>query len=329
MRVALALTPLLALLSSGCIIPIVDLGSFGRTGPLVEHTLQGDSDDKLVMLEIQGVIAFEQSGWSFTGAQPSMVARLSEALELAAADEDVKGLILRIRSPGGGVAASETLHHLLSRWKQQTSKPVVAYLQGIAASGGYYVAMTADEVVAHPTAVTGSIGVIMPGINVAGLMEQFGVENQTLTSGAYKDSGSMMREMREDERKQLQSVIDDLYMRFVEVVDEGRPKLDRRTVSMLADGRVYSADQALEAGLVDQVGHLELALERAEALAEVEDAEIITYRSEGELATNVYSRFWSQTEEPETERAEASVISVGSQALPAGFYYLWPRALPH
>jgi protease-4 len=327
MRIALALMPVVALLCSGCIIPIVDLGSFGRTGPLVEHTLQGDSADKVVMLEIEGVIAFEEGGWSFTGAQPSVVARLSEALEMAEGDEDVKALILRIRSPGGSVAASETLHHLLSRFRKRSGKPVVAYLQGIAASGGYYIAMTADEVIAHPTAVTGSIGVVMPGVNVAGLMEQFGVENQTLTSGDFKDSGSMFRQMRADEREQLQSVVNDLYERFVEVVDEGRPKLDRRTVLMLADGRIYSAEQAEEAGLVDRVGHLELAVERAEALAHIEDAEVITYRSDGELAANVYSRFWSRSNEPSKQGAKASVISIGAGGVPAGFYYLWPRAL--
>ncbi|MBW2291521.1 MAG: signal peptide peptidase SppA [Deltaproteobacteria bacterium] len=324
LAIAIAISSLF--LATGCITPIIDLGSLGRVSPLTEVTITGDADAKLAMLEVTGVISFVEEGWSFTGQKPSVIARLHEALELAAGDPKVKGLILRVRSPGGGVAASETLHHLISDWKQHTGKPVVAFLQGIAASGGYYVAMAADTVVAHPSSITGSIGVIMPGINLAGLMERFGVADQTLISGAFKDSGSTLRAMREDERLQLQSVIDDLYGRFVDVVDAGRPGLDRTSVERLSDGRIFSASQALEEGLVDQIGHLDVAITRARDLAGLSKFKLVAYKEAGRPANNIYSDISSRAPAPVSR--ELNLISVGVSKIPAGFYYLWPMALP-
>jgi protease-4 len=311
--------------ATGCITPIIDLGSLGRVSPLAEVTITGDADAKLAMLEVTGVISFVEEGWSFSGQKPSVIARLHEALELAAGDPKVKGLILRVRSPGGGVAASETLHHLISDWKQHTGKPVVAFLQGIAASGGYYVAMASDRVVAHPSSITGSIGVIMPGINLSGLMERFGVEDQTLISGDFKDAGSIVRVMRDEERAQLQSVIDDLYGRFVDVVDAGRPKLDRSAVEKLSDGRIFSARQALDAGLVDEIGHLNAAITRARELAGLSKFRLVTYKEAGRPANNIYSDVSSRAPAP----SEFNLISIGVSKIPAGFYYLWPMALPH
>ncbi len=327
MRAILPIAILTLCFTTGCIAPLIDLGSLGRVSPLSEVTISGDADAKLLMLEVSGVISFEESGWSFGGHKPSVVARLREALELAAADPMVKGLVLRVRSPGGGVAASETLHHMVSLWREETRKPVVAFLQGIAASGGYYVAMAADSVVAHPTAVTGSIGVIMPGVNLSGLLDRFGVVDQSLTSGAFKDSGSSVRPMRDEERGQLLSVIKDLYGRFVDVVDEGRPGLDRPSVEGLADGRIFSAGQALEAGLVDEVGHLEAAITRAKELAKVSKVKLITYKEGGQQADNIYSDFSSRSLPPVVFNL-LSVGPLGASGLPAGFYYLWPMALP-
>jgi protease-4 len=177
---------------------------------------------------------------------------------------------------------------------------------------------------AHPSAVTGSIGVIMPGFNVSGLMERFGVADQSLTSGAFKDSGSSLRPMRQDERTQLQSVIDDLHGRFVDVVDTGRPSLDRSAVEALSDGRIFSARQALSEGLVDEIGHLDDAIERARQLAGVSEVKVITYRQAGQAANNIYSEISSAAPNP----VELNVLSVGAGTIPAGFYYLWPMAMP-
>jgi protease-4 len=166
---------------------------------------------------------------------------------------------------------------------------VVAQLMGIATSGGYYVAMSADSVVAHPTTVTGSIGVIFAGLNLSGLMQKIGVENQTITSGAFKDTGSPLRPMRAEERAQIQSVIDDMYARFLAVVRSGRPRLSPEEISRLADGRIYSADQALENGLVDRVGSIEDAIAAVRTQAGLSDARVVTYHRPREYRKNLYT----------------------------------------
>jgi protease-4 len=158
---------------------------------------------------------------------------------------------------------------------------------------------------------------------LSGLMNKFGIDDQSVTSGAFKDTGSFMRPMREDEREQLQGVVDDLYGRFVDVVDEGRPKLSREEVLGLADGRIYTANQALEVGLVDRIGHLDFAIARAEELASLSDSKIVTYRAAGRSANNVYSGITSR----EPNRNEINFISIGTSTIPAGFYYLWPMAI--
>ena len=128
---------------------------------------------------------------------------------------------------------------------------------GMATSGGYYVAMSADAVVAYPTTITGSIGVIFTSVNLAGLMEKIGVEDQTITAGRHKDAGSPLRRMTGEERRHIQRVLDDLHARFVEVVASGRPALAPDALRALSDGRIFSAREAREAGLVDRIGDLE------------------------------------------------------------------------
>jgi protease-4 len=172
---------------------------------------------------------------------------------------------------------------------------VIAQLMGIAASGGYYVAMAADAVYAHPTTITGSIGVIFSGVNVAGLLEKLGVEDQTLKSGERKDTGSLLRRMTPAERAQMQSVVDDLYARFREVVVAGRARagagLTAERVRELADGRVYTASQAQELRLVDGIAYLDDTIEEAKRRAGIEEVRVILYAPDDEdVDANVYSR---------------------------------------
>jgi protease-4 len=176
--------------------------------------------------------------------------------------------------------------------------------------------MAADEVVAHPTTVTGSIGVVMPGLNFSGLMERYGVSDQTLASGRFKDAGSSVRPMLPEERAQLQAVLDDLHARFSEVVAAGRPALTSERVAEISDGRVFSARQALALGLIDSLGYLEDAVARAEARAGIPRSRVVLYLRGMRPDANVYSQAATQAEPPEP---------LG--ALLPGFYYLWPAAL--
>jgi len=261
----------------------------GVPQPLVETVVHGELGAKILLVQIDGVISEEPEGASFFTAGESRVARLREELDRARDDAGIRALLVRINSPGGTVTASDIVYREILRFKEETDVPVVAHLMGIAASGGYYAAMAADHVVAQPTAVTGSIGVIFGSVNLAGLMEKVGVENQSLVSGPYKDAGSILRRMTPDERAQLQSVLDDMYQRFLSVVQQGRPELPAEAIGRLADGRIYSASQALEHGLVDELGDLTDAVAVAEDAAGLDSSRVITYHRPREYRKNLYS----------------------------------------
>jgi protease-4 len=259
--------------------------------PLVEQVVYGDSGPKILLVQIEGVLREAPEATSILGfAEESMLARLREELDRARDDERIRALILRINSPGGTVTASDILYDEIRRFKEERNIPVVAQLMGVAASGGYYVALAADEIVAHPTTVTGSIGVIWTNVNFAGLMEKVGIEDQTITTGPFKDAGSMLRRMTPDEQAQLLSVLNDMFARFKQVVRKGRPELGPGQIDALADGRIYSATQALENGLIDRVGNLQEAVARAEARAGIEESRVVTYHRPTEYRENLYTR---------------------------------------
>jgi len=150
--------------------------------------------------------------------------------------------------------------------------------------------MAADSVQAHPTTVTGSIGVIFSSVNFAGLMEKVGIEDQTITAGEFKDAGSPFRRLTDEERSQLQSIVDDLYARFRDIVVLGRPELDREQVNVLANGRIYSAPQALENGLVDKIGTIEDAVGMIERQLGVSSSRVVAYHRPREQRRNLYTR---------------------------------------
>jgi protease IV len=324
-RAALAAASAACLLFSGCILySPIDLGALGSPGPLHETVIQGTSGPKIVLVEISGVISDEAERSTLgIGQRQSLVAETKSVLDLAADDDEVAAVLLRIDSPGGSVSASDTIYHEILTWKNEKKKPVVAFFNGMSTSGAYYLAMAADHLVAHPASVTGSIGVIMPGISIEGLMEKYGVADQTLTSGPYKDAGSMLRDMRPEEKKQLQSVIDDLYGRFTDVVAAGRPALDKAKIRTLADGRVYSAQQALAAGLVDELGYLEDAVAQVEKRAGVSEAKVVVYTRGSSAPENVYS----QPPNLSLESLQWALSELRRAQLHPGFYYLWPQAL--
>jgi protease-4 len=185
--------------------------------------------------------------------------------------------VLRINSPGGTVTASDIVYNEILEFKKKAKKPVVACLMDVAASGGYYVACAADRIVAHPTGVTGSIGVMMELISIEGLFQKIGVSAMAIKSGDKKDMGSPFRQLSAEEKAIFQATIDSMYNRFVDVVVEGRPKLSRDQIKKLADGRIYTAPDAEKNGLVDKVGQLSEAIELAKQAADVTKAHVIMY----------------------------------------------------
>ena len=184
-------------------------------------------------------------------------------------DPLVKAIVLRIDSPGGGVAPSQEIYRAVTRVRQEKQKTVVTSMGSVAASGGYYIAVASDRILANPGTLTGSIGVIMQLANFEALMDKIGVKNFVIKSGRYKDLGSPFRPMADDDRQLLQSVMDDAHRQFIEAVAEGR-SLDIADVEALADGRVLTGQQAKDAFLVDELGDLKAAITLAAAMSGME-----------------------------------------------------------
>jgi protease-4 len=295
----------------------------GRRPEMVQRVVYGTSGPKILLIDIDGSITEHAEPRAFGfGKRESTVSRIREQLDRAE-DDDIRAIVLRINSPGGTAAASEIVYSEILRFKEEQDIPVVAQLMGVAASGGYYVAMSADTVRALPTTITGSIGVIFSGVSFAGLMDKIGIENQTLTSGPYKDAGSPLRSMTEEERAQLGSVLDGLYQRFLEVVAAGRPGLSAEEVRELGDGRIFSATQAKARGLIDGIGDLPSAVEVAEAKAGLESSRVVVYGRVHEWRENLYS----MTAPPAP--AASPWAFLGPVTEPT-FLYLWqPGALLH
>jgi len=285
MRTIFALLLLFGL--SSCFVIKVNLAP--EIQPLEEQTIAGEGKDKIVLMDITGVIAGEDAGSILGGRkEPGMLARVREQLDRARLDKNVKALVLRINSPGGGVTASDTLYHEIKKFKDETGVKVVAHVLETGTSGAYYAALAADRITAQPTSITGSIGVTMLRIDATGLMQKIGVQALQISSGAEKGMGSPFRPVSDEERKIFQDMIDSMYGRFVSVVAEGR-KMDPERVRKLADGRIYTSREAKETGLIDQIGYLEDAFKQAKVLANLERATIVTYLRPGEYRPNIYS----------------------------------------
>jgi protease-4 len=277
------ITPVLA----GCIT--IDI-PWGKPGRLRETLVEGERGPKIALIEIEGVLREVAKPRRFgLGEDESPVARVRAQFDKAADDDAVKAVILRIHSPGGTATASDIIYGEIQRFKAKKPVPVVAQLMGIATSGAYYAAMAADSVYAHPTTVTGSIGVIFMGVNVAGLMDKLGVVDQTITTGPYKDVGSPLRRMTPEDRALVQGVLNDLYRRFVQVVAVGRPHLAAARVSELADGRIYSATQARANGLVDGIADLPSTIDEVRRRAGLAEARVVSYHRKREWRENLYT----------------------------------------
>lgn len=258
-------------------------------GPRLEEVLLEDHDAawKVAVVDLEGIISsdfMDPMGYD-------LVDLIRAQLKRAGEDHRVRAVILRINSPGGEVIASDELYRAIRRFQEEHDKPVVAVMENVAASGGYYVAVGSRWIVANEMTLTGSIGVILSTWNYRGLMDKVGIRPYTYKSGRFKDMLSGARDPSEippEEREMLQALIDEVFGRFKEVVAEGRNAAaeandpeGRRLVENwedYADGRVFSGAEAYRLGFVDELGNFETARERALALAGIEDANVVRYQ---------------------------------------------------
>ncbi len=318
---ALFLIPLLFILAS-----CVSISISPQTKPLKEKVLEGEGHPKILVLDLDGVISFSgKPGGIGTMSRPSPVAYFKEALVKAQSDKDIAGLIIRINSPGGGVTASDVIYHEITAFKKKKKVPVYAYIMDVGASGGYYVAQSADRIIASPTALTGSIGVIAMKFDIEGLMSKVGVREETYKSGAEKDFWSPFRPSTPREKAMLQGIIDSLFARFMHVVSENRKKgLTQSQLLALADGRIFTADQALKNGLIDQEAYLDDAIVGLKKSLGITKARVVTYARPSTFKPTVYSSAPFKTES-EAERSGLFSIFSGSLSPEPGvaFMYLW------
>jgi protease-4 len=216
--------------------------------------------NKIAIVEIRGLITQSSD--------------IIEDIHRYVEDDSVKAIILRIDSPGGGVAPSQEIHREILKVK--TKKKVVTSMGSVAASGGYYIACASDLIVANPGTITGSIGVLMEFTNLEELFKKIGIRGMVLKGGEHKDMGSPFREMTPEDRAIIQDMIDNVHQQFIQAVAEGR-KLNREMVTLLADGRILTGEQAKQTGLVDQIGNLQDTIDVVAKMVGIEGKPSIVY----------------------------------------------------
>jgi protease-4 len=311
------------LILSGC--SGLNILRLSKTEPLEQKVLEGEGKPKVLLMDLDGVISFkEEKDILGLGTKPSKVAFFREALLKAEEDPEISGVIVRINSPGGSVAASDTIYHEIMSFREKKKVPVYAYIMALGASGGYYVASAADRIIASPTAITGSIGVLAMKFNIEKLLSKIGVSEETYKSAPKKDFWSPFRPSTPEEKKMFQNIINRLYARFIDVVYAGRHKvLTRKEVRTLADGRVLVSDEALKAGLIDGVEYLDEAISEMKKDLNVEEARVVTYARPRTYKSNIYSEY------PELPLVgpQVNLISINAEGISpfsgVQFMYLW------
>ena len=241
-------------------------------------SLSSKSDKgNVAWIKVRGVIATDNSSSPFN--RPQGAGAIAKKVREAGEDKEVKAIVLDINSPGGTVAAVQNIYSEILTAKKN-GKKVVALFRDVAASGGFYIAMAADKIVAEPGTITGSVGVIMQSANVEGLFDKIGVKMVPITSGKYKDIGSAYRPMTQEEKALLQDMVDDTYTQFFAAVKAGRPGVEESVLREYTDGRVFTGQRAYNLGFIDKLGGEEEALNLAGELAGIKDPKIISSKSD-------------------------------------------------
>jgi protease-4 len=282
--------------------------------------------NKVLLVDISGVLSTGESG-SLFGSTRNDIEEMKEILKKAEQDAYIKAVILRINTPGGEVTASNILYREVREFKKKTGKPVIAVMMDISTSGGYYVAMAADKVYALPTTLTGNIGVIYILPKLEGLASKIGIEMRVIKSADKKDMSSPWRDFSPQEREILQSLINNYFEQFLQIVAENRVNLTMEKIRTLADGRIFAARQALEAGLIDGITTLPEAIQLARQSAGISDSRIVMYNRPQDVKENIYSSSSSNHTPSATGDTQVGIINLNANGFKFNpsprFMYLW------
>jgi protease-4 len=323
MKRVLCLVGWLGWLLWGC-APHFHLDFLGKESLQEKVLVPARAKAKILVVDVTGVLKTEQSQglWQREG---DVISRVYQRLSAAAEDKQVKGVILRLDTPGGEVTSSDILYHEILKFKERTGIPVVALMMGMAASGGYYVACACDYMIAHPSTITGSIGVISIFPDFHELLNKVGVRVNIVKSGEMKDAGSPFKEMNRDDRDVFEAIIEEMYRKFLAVIGKNRKEaIAGALLRELADGRVYTAAQALEHKLIDEIGYFEAALDKVKATAGIAEAVVVTYTHYPSRRTNIYAPAALNPNPFNINDFYEKILP----SLKTGFYYLWLPQLP-
>ena len=312
---------LMLLLLTGCFPTTVKMFSDG-TEPLREFTVEGKGKDKVLIVSIQGAITDQPSEGMFKN-RPGLLAETLAQLKKARLDKGVKALVLKVDSPGGTVTASDILYNEIRLFKEMRGIPVVVSIMNVGASGAYYLSLPADKIIAHPTSIVGSVGVIFLRPKVYGLMDKIGLKMEVNTSGPEKDMGSPFKAATEEERVYFQNMIRSMADRFYTLVTTHR-KLPEGALDTIKKAGVYMPEEAVKLGLVDGIGYLPESIGLAVKMAGIEGPySVVTYRRDRFPDDTIYNNAAAQ----EKGGMPLNLHVPGLGGMTAGFYYVSPLFL--
>jgi len=305
-----------AIIFSGC--ATINFGP--SLGALKEVTISGEGPGKILLVNIDGIIN-NQKDRSFSGSivKLGMVETIRGVIEKAEKDDEIKALLIKMNSPGGTVTASDIIFHLLQTYKEKRKVRIYIQVMDLAASGGYYIALAGDEIIAHPTSLIGSIGVIALKVNLQELMAKIGVSWEIVKSGDKKDFMSPFRSFTKEERELFQETIDRFHNRFVKLIAENRSALNSSQVQSLADGRVFDAEQAKKLKLIDHIGYVTDTLQRIKSDLKNPNLKLVTYHRNDEFQGNIYS----QIQRPTSFNLINLDLGFNPNTLTPYFLYIW------
>ena len=312
------------IIMGGCAAPQVKLFS-DASDPLKESILQGTEKGKVLVISLRGVISTRPKEGTFR-TMPSMVQEIVSQLRMAEKDKEIKCLLLKVDSPGGTATASDILYNEILAFKERTKAKIVVSMMDIAASGGYYVSLPADVIFAHPTTITGSIGVVFMRPNVTGLIDKIGLTMDVNKSGENKDMGSPFRRPTEEETQILQDLTDGLADQFLKLVVKHR-SLEETTLPMISTARVYLPAEAKALGLIDRIGYLDEAVAEALKISGLpEKAKVVAYRRTVFPNDNLYNPLTTSSNIRTKPLLDLGIQNAAAHLAP-GFYYVWTPGL--
>ena len=323
MKKTMLLTALCVFLFCACSAPRVNI--FDTTpDPLREFTLEGKGKEKILIIPVQGMITDSPQEGLFS-AKPSLVEQVVVQLNKAQSDPQIKAILLKVNSSGGTITASDLLYHEISSYKAKTGNKVSVAMMDVAASGAYYISLPADVIVAHPTTLTGSVGVIFMRPKALGLMSKIGLGVEVNKSGKNKDMGSPFRDSSDEEKLLMQNTVDKFAERFIALVQKHR-KLDPQALEKVSTARIFLADEALQLKLIDKIGYLDDAVKETRKLAGLpEDARVVVYRRKSVPEDSYYNTSGATTQSVHLSAVHIELPDILKAR--AGFYYLWPGAI--